>query len=97
MPPYPEISDFLEVHYNPRVSWRQQWYLIKEMAWMIEDSLAYSSNRVYLGKAIIEGIHKAYLRHGLVAPSSRMSSLKESAIKDIESFRTKPEYWANIN
>ena len=97
MPPYLEITDYLESNYNPMLPWRKQWNLIQDMAWMIEDPVAYSTNRNGLGNAIKEGIHKAYLYHNLTIPkSSRMSAIKENAIRDIESFRTKPEYWANI-
>ena len=97
MPPYQEIEDLLEYFYSPNTVWRDQWRLIQEMAWMVEDSSALLNNRADFGDAIQSGLRKAYVRNNVQVPSNRqLSALKENAIKDIESFRTTPEYWANI-
>ena len=97
MPPYSQITDLLANFYQPNILWRNQWDLIKEMAWIIEDSSAFSNNRVCLGNAIQEGIRRAYIKQSFPSPNlMRIRRIKENAIKDIEDFRQKPEYWANI-
>ena len=97
MPPYQEIIDLLEDNYNPGLLWRDQWDLIKRMAGAIRDTETFLTNRRAFGDAIKEGLRKAYARHGLTAIQNiQINPIKEAAIKDIESFRTTPEYWANL-
>lgn len=97
MPPYQEILDLLENHYTPHHLWCEQWYLIQEMAWLIEDTSAYLNNRVILGKAIKDGIRCAYRQQQIPIPSNKdLNKIKENAIKDMESFRSTPEFWQHI-
>ena len=97
MSPYSEITDLLENYYQPNLPWRNQWNLIEEMAWLIDDCTSFVVHRDSFGAAIKEGVTKAHNNVNIPLPTvERLNAIKENAIRDIESFRTKPEYWANI-
>ena len=97
MPPYTEIQTILTNYYAPNSHWRDQWDLIKQMAWLADDYSAYSTNRITLGNAIKNGVRGAYRQQQIPIPSNQdLSKIKENTIKDIESFRSTPEFWQNI-